>query len=192
VSNRRAFVILPEGQTEHGFIPAMVTENEPGYGLMSGNGPGAAPWYWGDRELAERTAKSSNEKLGLSEQDVADIIRSAAERSVGWAGRVEQYGTKDSPLGAWCTEPKCLPFTSIGVGDDELLRQVTDHVRETGHTVRTESTRTTTYGPGRRAETSALDSDLLLIRLYTNCRRVRQGSERTPEGGWSERITNQP
>ena len=73
---RKCFWIPAESETPKGFIPALVTEGQ-GYGLLAGNGPFAQPWYWGStREQAMAVAAAENRKLGLSDQDVADIIMS--------------------------------------------------------------------------------------------------------------------
>jgi hypothetical protein len=77
-SPRRCFFIPVEAKTEHGYIPSMVTEGEPGHTPMSGNGPAAAPWYWGTTyEQAKAVATEANGKLGHSPTDVMDILLSS-------------------------------------------------------------------------------------------------------------------
>lgn len=75
---RRAFYVDETMWTPNGYVPALVTEGEPGYGLMLGNGEFAAPWYWGtDIAVAKEVARKANADLGLSETDVADILTSS-------------------------------------------------------------------------------------------------------------------
>ncbi len=60
-----------------GYRVAIVKENEPGY--YPTGGAGQAPWYWGhDLKTAQDTAKKlNNDRLGLSDRDVMDIIISS-------------------------------------------------------------------------------------------------------------------
>jgi hypothetical protein len=68
----------------NGFIPCAVIENEAGMSPMLGNGPCAQPWYWGKTlEECEATCKHVNkEKLGLTEDEVLDIIGSSMRASL--------------------------------------------------------------------------------------------------------------
>lgn len=88
---RQAFYIDATMHTEHGFIPSVVTENEPGHTPMRGNGPHASPWYWGDDlATARHTAAKANADLGLSNSDVRDIIASSfrAPEAIAEAGQI--------------------------------------------------------------------------------------------------------
>ena len=88
---RQAFYIDATMHTEHGFIPSVVTENEPGHTPMRGNGSHASPWYWGnDLATARRTAAKANADLGLSDSDVRDIIASSfrASEAIAEAGQI--------------------------------------------------------------------------------------------------------
>jgi hypothetical protein len=61
-----------------GFIPAVVTENEPGYAPLTGQGDFAQPWVWGPTiEDALRQAAAYNIRLGLKPRDVIDIVMSS-------------------------------------------------------------------------------------------------------------------
>jgi hypothetical protein len=66
-----------------GWIPSLVTENEPGHAPLAGDGSYfAEPWYWGMTFQEARTiAAAENAKLGLTEQDVNDIIISSMRAS---------------------------------------------------------------------------------------------------------------
>ena len=77
MSNRTAFFV-PIGQCdEHGFIPSVVTENEPGHTPMTGGREGT-PWYWGKTyEEAQAVAAKANADKGLSHLDVTEIIASS-------------------------------------------------------------------------------------------------------------------
>jgi len=73
---RKCFWIPAESETPEGYVPALITEGR-GYGLMAGNGPCARPWYWGStREQAMAIAAAENRKLGLTDQDVTEILMS--------------------------------------------------------------------------------------------------------------------
>ena len=76
---RRCFMILAEPYDEGGYVPALVTEGEPGYGLMAGNrAKFQSPWYWGrDREQAVEIAEQENARMGISGDDAAEIIASS-------------------------------------------------------------------------------------------------------------------
>lgn len=79
---RRCLYVFETSLTEHGYIPSMVTEGEPGHALMSGNGEHAAPWYWGhDLSNARAIAEKSNKEMGLSPIDVIDILASSHHAS---------------------------------------------------------------------------------------------------------------
>ena len=70
--------ILESSRDEHGYIPVAVCEGVPGYAPMTGNGPFAAPWYWGT-EIGKAMAicARANADLGLSEDDVRAIVASS-------------------------------------------------------------------------------------------------------------------
>ncbi|GLZ00790.1 hypothetical protein [Actinoplanes sp. NBRC 103695] len=88
---RQAFYVDATLQTEHGFIPSVVTEGEPGHTPMLGNGALASPWYWGnDLATARRIAARSNAALGLTESDVRDVVASSfrASEAIAEAGRI--------------------------------------------------------------------------------------------------------
>lgn len=44
---RRCFYIDASPHDSHGYVPSIVTENEPGHAPLTGNGTCARPWYWG-------------------------------------------------------------------------------------------------------------------------------------------------
>lgn len=75
---RQCFWIDSGPYDENGYVPSIVTEGQPGHTPMTGNGVGSAPWYWGKtREAALQVCKESNERLGLSERDVEEIVWSS-------------------------------------------------------------------------------------------------------------------
>ena len=78
MAKRYCFWIPASPHDESGYVPAMITEGQPGYKLMLGSGESAAPWYWGGtRQEALAVAAEANIRLGLSDRDVADIIASS-------------------------------------------------------------------------------------------------------------------
>jgi hypothetical protein len=75
---RWCYYVPSEQRNSHGFIPSVVREGEGGHSPMIGNGAFAVPWYWGQtHEEAERVCAQANAELGLSEEDVIDIVSSS-------------------------------------------------------------------------------------------------------------------
>lgn len=60
-----------------GHIPSVVFEGVSGHYPMVGQGELAQPWYWGDTATAKDIARRENAKLGLTSDDVLDIITSS-------------------------------------------------------------------------------------------------------------------
>ena len=77
---RQCFVILA-GQYEEGrgYIPSLVTENEPGHSPMTGRGKFAEPWYWGDTmERAKEVCAAANlRRYGITKKTAARIVCSS-------------------------------------------------------------------------------------------------------------------
>jgi hypothetical protein len=78
---RRYCFFIPASQfDEHGYIPSVVTEGEPGHTPLRGTGEAARPrpWSWGQTLAeAEQAAAEANARLGLSPEEVAEIILSS-------------------------------------------------------------------------------------------------------------------
>ncbi len=75
---RQCFYIPVDALTEHGYVPSLVTESEPGHTPLSGNGAGSAPWYWGgDYDAARRVCIEQNARLGIDEAAAAAIVASS-------------------------------------------------------------------------------------------------------------------
>jgi len=79
---RRCLWIDPLQDTSKygGYVPSMVTENEPGHLPLVGNGkPGSSPWVWGsDLETAQRICEEANAKTyGLTPLDALLIVASS-------------------------------------------------------------------------------------------------------------------
>jgi hypothetical protein len=75
---RTCFAVFPDQRDEHGFIPSVITENEPGHAPLTGNGTAAQPWYWGATyDEAKETCRKENEQAGLSTDDVIEITLSS-------------------------------------------------------------------------------------------------------------------
>jgi hypothetical protein len=72
---RQCLVILEHQHDEGGFIPSLVIENESGHWPMTGSGPLAEPWYFGDTiEEARATCASYNRRAyGLTDDDCIAI-----------------------------------------------------------------------------------------------------------------------
>jgi hypothetical protein len=78
VGKRICVYVAPDMHAEQGYVPAIVTEGEPGYTPLTGNGPFAQPWYWGhDLTQAQQLAAQANARLGLSPEQVRSIIASS-------------------------------------------------------------------------------------------------------------------
>jgi hypothetical protein len=75
----RTCFYIPVGQfDENGYIPSVVTEGEASHAPLTGNGEHAAPWYWGKTyEEAQRVCAERNAELGLTYQDVLQIVYSS-------------------------------------------------------------------------------------------------------------------
>lgn len=76
---------INEGQEpdpEHGYIPSIVVERDPGHYPLVGRGPYATPWYWGDLDMAQKIAKEQNEKMGVSEERAILIVASSIGASM--------------------------------------------------------------------------------------------------------------
>ncbi len=82
---RQCFYI-PEDQfvPGRGYIPSLVTEDEPGHSPMSGRGEFSEPWYWGmDIDTARRIAAEANARdFGLTPEQVDAIISSSIAASI--------------------------------------------------------------------------------------------------------------
>ena len=76
---RECFAIIESSKDEHGYIPVLVTENDPGYAPMTGRGECSAPWYWGKTiERAQEVCDRQNkQRYGISRQTAARIIASS-------------------------------------------------------------------------------------------------------------------
>ena len=76
---RQCFVILASQFDEHGYIPSLVTEHEPGHAPMTGRDELAAPWYWGKtyERAKEVCARVNRERFGISEQTAMRIVASS-------------------------------------------------------------------------------------------------------------------
>lgn len=61
-----------------GYVPAVVTENRPGYAPLTGNGRGSSPWFWG-KTYAEALAvcAEQNARLGIDPATASDIVCSS-------------------------------------------------------------------------------------------------------------------
>lgn len=72
---RTAYLILEtEYDPEKGFNPCIVKENESGYYRTD--------WFWGKNlDLAKEAARQKNEAMGLTPQDVQDIVDSSLKLS---------------------------------------------------------------------------------------------------------------
>ena len=68
---------LEDGQVK--YIPCMVKEGEGGYFPMRGNpAEHQSPWYFGNsHETCSRLCDEYNKRLGLSEEDVREIVLSS-------------------------------------------------------------------------------------------------------------------
>jgi hypothetical protein len=65
---KMAVLIIESEKDQHGeYIPCIVKENEKGYFLTS--------WKWGnDKTIAEKLADDYNTRLGISKEEVTDLV----------------------------------------------------------------------------------------------------------------------
>jgi hypothetical protein len=80
---RTCYYIPPDQRDDQGFIPSLVTEDEPGHQPFMGNGPCAQPWHWGRtyEQARDEAAKNNRIDFGLDEEQVASIILSSVRAS---------------------------------------------------------------------------------------------------------------
>ena len=72
------YVVYPDQMDENGFVPTVVYSGLTLQHPLIGAGRRAAPHYWGKTwEEAQRICRERNEGLGLTEQDVAEILESS-------------------------------------------------------------------------------------------------------------------
>jgi hypothetical protein len=72
--NKRVCYAILETEYDNGYIPCIVTENEPGFNKTD--------WNWGtDLELARKIANEKNKKMGITEKDMWDILTSSMRAS---------------------------------------------------------------------------------------------------------------
>lgn len=76
---RKCFYIPADAYVDgKGYVPSVVTEGEPGHAPLVGSGSHAEPWYWGHTyEEANTIAAKENERLGLTPDDVLNIVLSS-------------------------------------------------------------------------------------------------------------------
>lgn len=75
---RWCYHILPDQFDENGFIPSMVTENQPGHQPFMG-GEGGRPYYWGKSYMeANQVCNDANlNSLGITKEDRMQIVTSS-------------------------------------------------------------------------------------------------------------------
>jgi len=83
--NRRwCWYIAPaQDPKEHGgFVPSLVREDEPGHRPMTGDPAKLqTPWIWGNTLTeAQEIARQQNERLGITDDDAADIVASSMRK----------------------------------------------------------------------------------------------------------------
>jgi hypothetical protein len=72
------YVVLEEQRDDNGFIPSIVYRGLGGYHPLMGGRKGSRPHYWGKSwDEGQRLCRERNKELGLTEQDVADILESS-------------------------------------------------------------------------------------------------------------------
>lgn len=80
-TKRQCYVMLLEEHDEgKGYVPSLVTEDEPGYRPMRGDpSKHQTPWYWGKvfSEAQKVCAKVNQETWGVTEDEAAEIVRSS-------------------------------------------------------------------------------------------------------------------
>ncbi|GAA2471161.1 hypothetical protein [Winogradskya humida] len=118
---RYAFYVDETMRTEYGYVPSIITEDEPDHTPMRGNGTHATPWYWGHDLMAARTiAAQANAALGLTDSDVRAVIMSSfrASQTIAETGLVIRFlvagaityevESGDEPSAGWMLGPVTL------------------------------------------------------------------------------------
>lgn len=94
---KRTCIYVPVEQYVEGkgYVPSVVTEGEPGHSPLTGQGEHSQPWFWGhDYKKACEIADDYNRRLGLSDQDVADILASSIAEQLRSDGRRQDLDRK--------------------------------------------------------------------------------------------------
>lgn len=80
------FYIVHTEVDENGYIPVIVTEDEPGYSALSGRNGGRA-WYWG-KTYAEAAARATeaNALNGIDGERALEIVSSSMRLQTGLVG----------------------------------------------------------------------------------------------------------
>lgn len=79
---RTCFYVDESMHTPNGYVPAIVTEGEPGYQPLIGRDESAEPWYWGnDINTARRLCEEANHQQGISADAAREIVRSSMAAS---------------------------------------------------------------------------------------------------------------
>lgn len=77
----RVCYFIPADGDQYGkpgqFVPSLVTEGVAGHSPLLGRGEGSTPWFWGDYTMAQSIARQQNAKMGLTEDDVTEIVASS-------------------------------------------------------------------------------------------------------------------
>ena len=79
-NNKRFCYYIMEGQTtiDGGYIPSMIVENEAGHTPLTGPEAVGSSWVWAHNfEDAKQYASVMNTQLGLTQDDVMDIVASS-------------------------------------------------------------------------------------------------------------------
>ena len=87
---RQCFAILDSLYVkDKGFVPTLVTENEPGHQPMIGRDQFSEPWYWGqDRETAQRICDEANARdFHLTPAEAKEIIDSSITAQIALDAR---------------------------------------------------------------------------------------------------------
>src|SRR5262245_6151884 len=80
---RQCFAVFESQRNERGFIPSLVTENEPGHSPLIGRGELSEPWYWGQTiEEARKVCDRANLERGITPTAAAEIVASSIAASI--------------------------------------------------------------------------------------------------------------
>jgi hypothetical protein len=76
---RTCYYISVTEHDESGYVPCLVTEGEPGYQVLSGNGEASQPWRWGKtyEEAKATCARQNLGDFGLTEVEALRIVASS-------------------------------------------------------------------------------------------------------------------
>lgn len=92
MSKRQCYAVFAsQYNPEKGYMPSLVTEDEPGHSPLKGRGPESEPWWWGTTlEEAQRICDMANANtFGLDPIEAKEIVDSSIAAQIREDARLE-------------------------------------------------------------------------------------------------------